>query len=156
MHVAVDFHLAQISIMFLYDVCVQVYLFNCIYGVDILVYCFQFVCLMVKYLINLHVRLLHANLKPNDFQKFQLHRKNTQRQKLIWMLELFYSRPATAAAVKKKYRLRAHLFVVYSVQNVQCRLYNVHAHTSHFQFFFLSISFKVSFLQLLSVFENFI
>lgn len=122
LHVAVDFHLAQISIMFLYDVCVQVYLFNCIYGVDILVYCFQFECLMVKYLINLHVRLLHANLKPNDFQKFQLHRKNTQRQKLIWMLELFYSRPATAAAVKKKYRLRAHLFVVYSVQmyNVQC------------------------------------
>lgn len=44
-------------------------------------YCFQFVCLMVKYLINLHVRLLHANLKPSDFQEFQLHRKKAHNVK---------------------------------------------------------------------------
>lgn len=128
-------------------------MFNCIYGVDILVYCFQFVCLMVKYLINLHVRLLHANLKPNDFQKFQLHSKKTHNGKNRFeCLSCFTVGQQRQQPVKKKYRLRAHLFVVYSVQNVQCRFYNTCIYVSLSIFFFLSISFKVSFLQLLSVF----
>lgn len=127
-------------------------MFNCIYGVDILVYCFQFVCLMVKYLINLHVRLLHANLKPNDFQKFQLHSKKTHNGKNRFeCLSCFTVGQQRQQPSKRNivYELIYLLCTVYKMYNVD---FTIHAYTSHFQFFFLSISFKVSFLQLLSVF----
>lgn len=92
------------------------------------------------------------------FRSFNVIEKNTPRQKLIWMLELFYSRPATAAAVKKKYRLRAHLFVVYSVQmyNVDCTMY-MHIRLT-FNFFFSqspSKSHFFSFFPFLKILSNY-